>query len=84
MRGTIQGLGLQAYCWVINLVCCWIVNFTLIYYFAFKLKMGLYGIWLAKLILEVVVASSMQVLVSSTNWDELAKIANQNMKIEQK
>lgn len=69
-RGIIKARGLQFKSMLINLSGQWFVNLTLIWYLGFRLKMGIAGIWLAKLILEMYVAIGMAVLIWATDIDE--------------
>jgi MATE family multidrug resistance protein len=70
LRGVIKARGLQFKAMLINLSGHWCVNLTLIWLLAFKLKMGLSGIWLAKLVLETYIFVAYCLLVWGTAVEE--------------
>lgn len=50
LRGTTKAMGLYRDMLCQNIINYWILNFGMMYILAFKLKYGLQGIWMAKVI----------------------------------
>ena len=62
-RGIIKARGLQYQAMLINVSGHWCVNFTLIWLLAFHLGLGIAGIWLAKLMLEIYIMTAYALLI---------------------
>lgn len=69
-RGVIKARGLQFKAMLINMSGHWCVNLSLIWLLGFKLKMGIAGIWLAKLVLELYIMTAYFILVWTTDISE--------------
>ena len=69
-RGVIKARGLQFKAMLINVSGHWCVNLSLIWLLGFKLKMGIAGIWLAKLFLEIYIMTAYTVLIWGTEIEE--------------
>ena len=52
MKGIIMALGIPHKIIFVHILCHWIIFPTGIWYFAFRQKRGVFGIWMAKIILE--------------------------------
>jgi len=79
LKGTTKAMGLYQQVMAQNLVCSWVVMGGLSYYFAFALDMGLFGIWLAKLISDSLVSVCYTKTLSDTNWYVLAQKEHDRM-----
>lgn len=77
LKGIIKALGVQKYCAYINISGHWCINLTLQYYLGFHLKMGLQGLWLAKLINEFYIMMMYTLLTAFTDWDKIAEEAKE-------
>ena len=75
LKGIIKALGIQNKAAYINISGHWCINITLQLYLGFHLKMGLEGIWIAKVINEFYIAAAYIIVLRITDWDEKAKIA---------
>jgi len=69
-RGVVKARGLQFKAMLINMSCHWCVNLSLIWLLGFKLKLGIAGIWLAKLVLELYIMIAYLILIWSTDISE--------------
>jgi MATE family multidrug resistance protein len=66
--GIIRGLGLQGYGSAYTLFCYYIVGMPLALLLAFKLKLGLKGLWLGYTISTVVLDLGFAVIIGLPNW----------------
>ena len=79
-NGTVQALALQKKAVYLNLISQWFVNLSLQYIFAFKLRRGLVGIWIAKVAMEFILAFLNYALIQTADWNERAENAKNRMK----
>jgi MATE family multidrug resistance protein len=75
LKGVIKALGIQSKAAYINISGHWCINITLQLYLGFHLKMGLKGIWIAKVVNEFYIFAAYIIVLRITDWDEKAKIA---------
>lgn len=73
IRGFIRALDLQHLTIWPSIISQWFANPLLIWYFAFELKFGLHGIWIAKIISEVYVDAAYYLIVHTTNFEEIIR-----------
>jgi len=70
LKGLVGALALQRQTLWINLFCQWLLNLFLQWLFAFKLGMGLTGIWMAKITMECCIALAYTGLITCQNWED--------------
>lgn len=72
LRGPIFALGLMRRLCIWNFVFQAIVMPIALYYFLFKVKYGMKGIWIAKIITEICLVVTYAYTIMSSNWYEIA------------
>ena len=70
LKGVIRALALQRTAVWINIVGHWCINMTLMYYFAFHLRLGLVGLWYSKLVLECYIFFAYMFIISKADWQK--------------
>ena len=70
LKGVIRALALQKTAVWINIVGHWCINMTLMYFFAFYLKLGLVGLWYSKLVLEIYIFLAYSYIIHQADWQE--------------
>ena len=68
LRGVIKGLGLQSEIIMIHLLCQGIFSVFLTWQLAFKMELGLSGIWISKIIGDSIVTLYYIYLLYSADW----------------
>ena len=68
IRGTIKGLGLQQKVVLINLFGHWCLNLSLLLILGFYFKLGIFGFWFAKLVLELFLNCAYLRVVIQADW----------------
>lgn len=63
LKGVIKALVLQRQCTVLNLIGHWGINLSLQIVLAFYYEMNLYGLWIAKIVLELYILTSYAILI---------------------
>jgi Na+-driven multidrug efflux pump len=63
LKGIIKALGVQWYIAFINIGGHWFINLTLQIYLGVYCGYGIYGLWIAKLVLEFYVVTSYYLLI---------------------
>ena len=71
LRGAVKALALQKSVSCINLFGYWVLNFTMIWLFAFHLKLKVAGLWVAKAILEIYICLAYKFLICRTDWNQV-------------
>jgi Na+-driven multidrug efflux pump len=71
LKGIIKALGLQKICVYVNIGGHWCINLTLQWFFAFYLKLGLVGIWYAKLCLEAYIVVAYFAIIQCADWQKI-------------
>lgn len=79
LKGVIKALGLQKQCAIVNLLGHWGINLTLCMMLGFYFEWRLFGLWTAKIILEIYVISSYALLIHCQNWEEIAEKAHNRL-----
>jgi Na+-driven multidrug efflux pump len=74
-KGIIMALGIQNKAIYVHILCHLMIYPTAIWFFAFHNKMGIVGIWLAKITLEYCLLTCYVFIIETTDWVETAKIA---------
>ena len=77
--GVIKALAIQNKGVYVHLVGHWTVYPTLIYLLAFKYEMGITGLWIAKIALEVTNLSGYLLIVHFSDWDQIAVEAEERL-----
>lgn len=70
--GIIRGLGLQVYGSIYTLFCYYILGMPLALTFAFKLEMGVKGLWLGFSIASIILDIGFWAIISCPNWHKIA------------
>lgn len=70
--GIIRGLGLQVYGSIYTLVCYYIFGMPLALTFAFKVGMGVKGLWLGFSIACIILDLGFWVIIAYPNWQKIA------------
>jgi len=84
LKGVIKALGVQSMLIPINLVGHWCINLTLQWYLAIHLNMGIFGQWVAKLILEIYILVMYYHLCQSRDWEKISNKSYENQEKETK
>lgn len=71
LRGVIKAMNLQFLCAVINVTGHWIINLSLMIYFGFYLKFRIFGLWMAKFVLELFILASYTTLIYIQDWKKI-------------
>ena len=69
-RGVIRALGIQHLALIVNLIGHWIINLSLQYLLGFYFGLGMLGMWLSKMILELFLFGSYSLLLHFYDWNK--------------
>lgn len=70
LRGVIKALTLQSRVVVPQLFAQLVMNTILIYYLAFKLEMGMIGLWLSKSCVDTFISLYYLILIQCADWEK--------------
>ena len=77
LKGVMKALAMQHRAVVINFAGCWLLQGSLVWLFVFKMNMGLQGIFLAKVLMEICLAIVIFTDVISRDWKQAVVDAQQ-------
>jgi Na+-driven multidrug efflux pump len=72
LRGVIKALELQQRIVWVHIIGSGFLNTALIYFFAFYLDLGLEGIWIAKIIMELYLNVCYLWVIHTSDWYQIA------------
>jgi Na+-driven multidrug efflux pump len=75
MKGVINALGIQHKAVFANIIAHWIYYPISIYVFAFRLNMGVFGLWFAHIGLESLMFVMYTYIINSSDWVNIAEEA---------
>lgn len=84
LKGVIIAYGIQHKCLYVNLTGHWIINMSLLYLLPFYFKMGIVGIWTAKVILEWYIFLAYFAMIQFQDWKSVTIESNANSKEKEK
>lgn len=82
LKGVIKALELQKKCAVVNLIGHWGINLSLQLILGFYYDLHLFGLWAAKIILEIYILTSYSLLIYYQDWTKIAKKAQNRLDID--
>lgn len=71
LNGIIMALGIQHKIAYWKIFSNWVIYPILIWYFAFHLKWAVQGIWISKLLLELLNLTANVVVIEMEDWDKV-------------
>lgn len=64
----------------VHLVCHWMILPTSFYLLAFKMDLGIKGLWMSKIILEVCIMSLYSAIIATSSWEVASAKAQERAK----
>ena len=75
LSGVLRGLGRQQMMLNFHIVCQGPFNIACLYYFIIVMKYDLFGIWIAKVMIESMMALMYSIVIACQDWDLIAEEA---------
>lgn len=80
LKGIIKAKGIQKKAAKVHLLTHWGIFPTLTYLFAFRMELGIVGLWLAKIGLECSLVVCYTLIINSVSWAESAEQAQRRIR----